>query len=71
MDATNRKLRGLVRKHGLTYAKVAELAGAGTSIKAVEGWLASLGAVSYRTLPAYRLELIEVRLQKAIQEGKL
>lgn len=58
-----RRLLALREKHGLTYAGVAELAGEGTSIKTVEAWFASPEAVSYRPIPAYRLELIELRLR--------
>lgn len=64
-----RALLKLKAEHDLTYAGIAELAGEGTSIKTVEGWLASPGAASYRPLPAWRMELIELRLQKQIQQG--
>lgn len=63
-DATKRRRRLLaIRKdNALTNAGVAELAGEGTSIKAVESWMAQPGSPGYRPIPAYRMELIELRM---------
>lgn len=60
-----RRLIQLKRDHGLTYAGIAELAGEGTSIKTVESWMSTPGTAGHRPIPAYRLELIELRLQLA------
>ena len=64
-DATKRRRRLLAirKENGLTNAGLAELAGEGTGIKTVEHWLADPKASSYRPIPAYRLELIEMRLK--------
>lgn len=56
-----RKLVKLKEQHGLTYADIAELAGA--NIKTAERWLATETASSYIEIPAWRLELIELRLR--------
>jgi predicted transcriptional regulator len=46
----------------MTYARAAELLGC--SVKAVERYLAPEGAASFQSLPAYRLELMELRMEK-------
>ena len=63
-DATKRRRRLLEisEKNNLTNAGVAQLAGEGTSIKTVESWLAKPGAAGSRPIPAYRMELIELRV---------
>lgn len=63
-DATKRRRRLLEirEQNGLTNAGVARLAGEGTSIKTVESWLAKPGAAGSRPIPAYRMELIELRV---------
>jgi len=67
-DATKRRRRLLaIRKsEDLTNVGIAELAGA--KLKTVESWLSTPGTASHRPLPAYRLELIELRLK--IQQQK-
>lgn len=61
MSATRDRLIQIKKEHGLTYAGIAELAGA--PIGTVEGWLATPGLVSARAIPQYRLDLIEIRLR--------
>lgn len=56
-----RRLIQIKRENGLTYAGLAELAGA--RIKTVESWLSTPGTSGHRPIPAYRLDLIELRLQ--------
>lgn len=56
-----RRLIAIKREHDLTYAGIAELAGA--SIKTVEGWLATPGTAGYNPIPAYRLDVILDRIK--------
>lgn len=58
-----RRLLAIRRENDLTNAGLAELAGEGTTIKTVEHWLADPAATSYRPIPAFRMELIELRLR--------
>jgi hypothetical protein len=62
MTDTTKRLRRLVKKHELSTARLAELAGEGTSIKTVQRWLAPENSTWHTDVPAYRLELIELRL---------
>jgi hypothetical protein len=68
-DATKRRRRLLaIRKsEDLTNVGIAELAGA--KLKTVESWLSTPGTASHRPLPAYRLELIELRLKARKASG--
>lgn len=61
------RLRALMQRHKLTYAKVAELAG--VSIKTVEGWMATPGAGHYRNMPTRAIELIELKLKSGGRQG--
>lgn len=54
------ELRDLMRKHSLTYAALAALAG--VKQKTVEGWLASPDAKSHRAIHRSHMELIKLRL---------
>lgn len=56
-----RRLILLMRKHGLTRERVAQLVGA-PSRKVVDAWLAPAGTTTHRNLPGYRLELLEHKL---------
>lgn len=56
------RLRALMARHDLSYADVAELAGA--SVKTVESWLAREDAAMHRSMPGRALDLIELRLKE-------
>lgn len=61
-----KRLRSLMRQHGLTNADVADLAM--VSVKTVESWLASSNSASRRRMPARNIHLIEARLWKFLEK---
>lgn len=67
--ATNRQLRTLVKRHGLTHERIAELtassrrSGGGSST--VEKWLVSPATKSHRVMPEAKLALLRYRLKDA------
>ena len=63
-NSNNRKLRKLVEKHSLTRPEIAELLNAPTNT--VKNWLRGEGAKGFCPMPAYALELLQIKLR----EGK-
>lgn len=66
--SNNRKLRKLVERHGLTRPEICELINAPSGT--VKNWLRGEGAKGFSTMPAYALELLEIKLRggKALEE---
>jgi DNA-binding transcriptional regulator YiaG len=60
----NRKLRKLVERYSLTRPEIAELLNAPSNT--VKNWLRSEGAKGFCPMPAYALELLQIKLR----EGK-
>lgn len=60
-STTNRDaLRSLMKKHSLTNAQVAEVAG--VSVKTVESWVAEPKAASWRPMPERQLKAFKALL---------
>ena len=64
----NRKLRKLVTKHGLTRPEISELLNAPSGT--VKNWLRGEDTKGFCPMPAYALELLEIKLRegKALEE---
>lgn len=57
---TNKRLLKLIKKHGLTSAKVAELVK--VQPVTVEHWRQTPGGTGYRAMPDGLLELLQIKL---------
>jgi len=66
--SNNRKLRKLVEKHGLTRPEICELLNAPSGT--VKNWLRGEDAKGFCPMPAYALELLQIKLRegKALEE---
>lgn len=66
--SNNRKLRKLVEKYGLTRPEICELINAPSGT--VKNWLRSEDAKGFSAMPAYALELLQIKLRegKALEE---
>lgn len=66
--SNNRKLRKLVEKHGLTRPEICELLNAPSGT--VKNWLRGEDTKGFCPMPAYALELLQIKLRegKALEE---
>ena len=60
--SNNRKLRKLVDKHGLTRPEICELLNAASGT--VKNWLRGEDAKGFCPMPAYALELLQIKLRE-------